>query len=81
MNALQTFSILIELAIAILGVTIWLQKKKSYGGYIFLTFAIYVFYDIARLWTLAVPELVLRIAFAISCMSMLIAVWRLYKTD
>jgi len=81
MNALQTFSILIELAIAILGVTMWLQKKKSYGGYIFLTFAIYVFYDIARLWTLGVPELVLRIFFAIATLSMLVVAWKLYKAD
>ncbi|MEI6455247.1 MAG: hypothetical protein WCO93_03075 [bacterium] len=81
MNALQTFSILIELAIAILGVTIWLQKKKAYGGFLFLTFAIYVFYDLARLWALSVPELILRISFAIATLSMLIAVWRLYKAD
>jgi hypothetical protein len=81
MNALQTFSILIELAIAILGVTIWLQKKKAYGGFIFLTFAIYVFYDLARLWALDVPEYFLRVSFAIATLSMLIAVWRLYKAD
>ena len=81
MNALQTFSILIELAVAILGVTIWLQKKKAYGGYIFLTFAIFVFYDLSKLWALAIPEMVLRIAFAVSCLSMLIAMWRLYKAD
>jgi hypothetical protein len=81
MNALQTFSILLELAIGILGVTIWLQKKKGYGGFVFLTYAIYVFYDLARLWDLTVPEPVLRISFCIATLSMLIAVWKLYKAD
>jgi len=81
MNALQTFSILLELAIAIIGVTIWLQKKKGYGGFFFLTYAIYVFYDLARLWEFTIPEPVLRISFAVATFSMLIAVWKLYKAD
>ena len=81
MNELQTLSILIELAVAILGLLIWFHKKKVYGGYIFLTFILYMVYDLAKLWSLAIPELILRILFAIASISILIAVWRLYKAD
>jgi len=81
MNALQTFSILVELAVAILGLIIWLQKKKIYGGYIFLAFIIFVFYDLAKLWGMDISELVLRILFAVACLSSLIGVWRLYKLE
>jgi len=81
MNTLQNVSILLELAVTILGLLIWLQKKKSYGAFIFLTFLLYMVYDASRLWSLAIPELVLRIIFAIASLSVLIAVWKLYKSE
>jgi len=81
MNALQNVSILLELAVTILGLLIWLQKKKSFGVYIFFTFLIYMVYDGCKLWSLAVPELVLRILFALASLSILIAVWKLYKSE
>lgn len=81
MNELQTFSILVELGIAILGLLIWFHKKKASGGYIFTTFCIYVFYDLSKLWSLNVPEIILRVLFALASVSMLIAVWKLYKKD
>jgi len=81
MNAIQNFSILLELAVAILGLLIWLQKKKTYGICIFITFILYMVYDGCRLWALEVPELVLRLMFAVATLSILVAVWRLYKTD
>jgi len=81
MNELQTLSILIEVAVAILGLLIWFHKRKACGGYIFLTFTIYMVYDLAKLWSLAIPELLLRILFAIASISILIAVWRLYRAD
>lgn len=81
MNALQNISILVELAISILGLLIWIQKKKSYGAFIFLTFILYVVYDTIRLWQLTVPELIVRIIFATASFSILIAVWMLYKAD
>lgn len=81
MNELQTLSILIELAISILGLLIWFQKKKSTGAFIFITFAIYVFYDLVKLWSIAVPELILRICFLLASLSILVAVWRMYKEE
>jgi hypothetical protein len=81
MDALQNISILLELAVSILGLLIWLQKKKSYGAFVFLTFLLYMVYDISRHWSLAIPEALLRIVFAVASLSILIAVWKLYKTD
>ncbi|MCX6281904.1 MAG: hypothetical protein NTU51_08070 [Bacteroidetes bacterium] len=81
MNAIQNVSILMELAVTILGLLIWLQKKKSYGAFIFLTFLLYMVYDACKLWTLAVPELILRIIFVVASLSILVAVWKLYKAD
>ena len=81
MNSIQNFSILIELAVAILGLLIWIQKRKVYGALIFLTFVLYMVWDISKLWSLAIPELLLRILFAIATISILIAVWKLYKTE
>ncbi len=81
MNALQNISILLELAVSILGLLIWLQKKKSYGAFIFLTFLLYMVYDACKLWSLAIPEFILSIIFAVASLSILLAVWKLYKTD
>ncbi len=79
METIQVFSIFIEFMIAILAVLMWIRKNKINGALIFLTYTIYVFYDTARLWSLDVPEPMLRIAFAVAAISMLIVVWRLYN--
>lgn len=81
MNELQTFSIILEMAVAILGLLLWLQRHKITGAYIFLTFSVYCFYDLVKLWGLGVPELILRISFAVASVSALIAVWRLYRNE
>lgn len=81
MNELQTFSILVELAVAIIGLLIWFHKKNVSGAYIFITFCFYASYNLVKLWNLEVPELILRILFAIASISMLIAMWKLYKKD
>ncbi len=81
MNELQTLSIIIEMAVAILGLLLWLQHRKIIGAYVFITFSVYVFYDLVKLWGLCVPELLLRILFAIASISALIAVWKLYRAE
>jgi hypothetical membrane protein len=81
MNSIQNFSILLELAVAILGLLIWIQKKKTFGALIFVTYVLYMVWDISKLWSLAIPELVLRILFAVASISILMAVWKLYKTE
>ena len=80
MNTLLIFSIILELAVAVLGLLIWLQKKQQYGLCIFITFTIYILYDISRNWPFGISETALRILFAIASLSILWGVWDIYKS-
>jgi len=79
MNILQLISICIEFAIVIISLMIAASRKKVYGYGFALTFAIYVFYDSARLFSVAIDETPLYILFFIATVSALISVWKLYK--
>lgn len=79
MNLLQLVSIVIESVIVVLALLIAVQRKKAYGFGFALTFAIYVFYDAARLYSLAVNETVLTVSFFVATVSMLWAVWLVYR--
>jgi hypothetical protein len=78
MVALQYISIVIEALIAMLGIMIALQKKKTYGWGIFLTFGIYVFYDFARLISLNISSNILYWSFFVATVSALWAVVSIY---
>lgn len=72
-------SILIEVIIAILGLMILLNKKKRYGLCFFITFAIYVVYDLARLMTWSISTNLLYVSFFIASVSALWGMWELYS--
>lgn len=76
---LQYLSILIEAAVAIIGLLIVFKKKKNYGWGIFLTFAIYVFYDFAKLVNYNINSDILYGIFFIASLSALWAVWMIFK--
>lgn len=79
MNILQLISIIIEFIIVIISLTIAIQKKKIYGYGFALTFAIYVFYDLARLFALSVNEILLYSLFFVATLSAAVSLWSLYK--
>lgn len=79
MKILHIVSILLEVLVAVLGVMLAAIKKKRYGFYIALTFAIYVFYDLVNFGDLNVPRNLTYLLFFISSASILWAVWRIYK--
>jgi hypothetical protein len=79
MNTLQSVSILLEIVVALLGIMLATVKKKKYGWCITLTFAIYVFYDLAHFFALKVSQSLLHLLFFIATISILWVVWRLYK--
>ncbi len=56
-----------------------LVQKKKYGYGIFLTFAIYVFYDLAKLVNYSINSDILYGIFFIASLSALWAVWMIYK--
>jgi len=79
LETLQYISIIIEAIIAILGLIIVFQRKKKYGWGIFITFAIYVYYDFAKLAGYRVSNDILYVMFFIATLLMLGVVWILYK--
>jgi len=76
----QYLSIIIEAVIAIFGVIIVVQKKKRYGWGFFVTFAIYVFYDLSKLIPLNLSTMVLYPLFFIATLSILWSVWMIYRS-
>ena len=78
MEFLQYISILIELAIAVLGI-IMIFKKKSYGWFFLVTFGIYVSYDFIRLRGMTISLDILYILFFIATISALILAWKIYR--
>ena len=79
LESLQSISIAVELMIAILGLSILVKKKKVYGFGIFLTFAIYVFYDYAKLNSISISNNILYVLFFVASLSMFWVVIKLYK--
>lgn len=79
MNTMQLISIIIEAAVVAISLMIAIKKKKIYGYGFALTFLIYVFYDLSRLFALNIPELVLTVLFFIATVSILLSLIKLYK--
>jgi len=78
-KTLQYISIFIELIIALFGLLITIKNKKSYGLGIFLTFSIYVFYDLVKLIPLNFPRDSLYLIFFVSTLSILWVVLKLFN--
>jgi len=76
---IQYVSIFIEVLIAVLGLLIVFQKKKIYGWGIFLTFAIYIIYDLAKLNVFIIFDAYLYLLFFIASISALWAVFEIYR--
>jgi hypothetical protein len=76
---LQPVSIAIELLIFALGLILALQKKKIFGWFIALTFGIYFFYDLFRFLDAAISPDLLSVLFFVASLSILCAVWLIYR--
>jgi len=77
-NLLQTLAVLIEVAIAAVAVLIAVQNKKTCGWFIAITFALFVVFDIGRIFLVPIPDDIHSIIFLLACGSMLYAVWLMY---
>ncbi len=76
---LQYVSVAVEGVIAAMGLVVALKQKRSFGYGIFLTFIIYVFYDLARLTSFEVSNDILYPVFFVATLSMLWVVILIYK--
>lgn len=78
-DILQLIAVLVECAVTVLSVLIAVRNKKVYGWFIAVTFALFVLFDIARIFLLPLSNEVHALIFLVACGSMLYAVWLLYK--
>ncbi len=78
MDVLPTISIILEVVVAALGVALAVYRKKAYGWFIALTFALYVFYDLANLVSLNISRDLLYLLFFAATVSILWAVWSIF---
>ena len=78
---LQYGSIILETLIALMGLFIAIRKKRFFGYGIFLTFTIYVFYDLIKLIPLDISNIILYPMFFVATLSILWAVIQIYKEN
>lgn len=76
---IQYLSILIEFVVAILGLLIVFQKKMAFGWFLFITFGIYVFYDLAKFSGLVVSSSLLYVLFFLASVSALFLALAVYR--
>ncbi|MDD1687507.1 hypothetical protein [Methanoregula sp.] len=78
-GTIQLVATLIEVIIAVVAVLIAVQKKKFYGWFIAITFALFVLFDIARIFALEVSAERHALVLLVACISMLCAGWLMWK--
>jgi uncharacterized membrane protein len=79
MNPLDLASLFLECLVVLLALMVAISKKRGYGCLIALTFAIYVLYDATRFLSLSVNQNLTSILFLVASLSILWAVWLIYK--
>jgi len=79
MNIIPIVSIFLEFVIAVLALIIAFRKRPYMLGFA-ITFGIYVYYDLARLYAWAVSEAVLSVAFLIATLAALVSMIGILKT-
>jgi len=79
-GTIQLAATLIEVAIAVIACLIAWKKKQAYGWFIGITFGLFVIFDIARIFALDVSADRHALVLLIACLSMLYAVYLIWKT-
>ncbi len=78
MRTLQLISIALELSIAVLAALSALKHRSYLWGFV-ITFGVYVYYDLAKLYTWDNFGEYLPVLFFIATVSALVSVWGIYK--
>nr|WP_319377490.1 hypothetical protein [uncultured Methanoregula sp.] len=78
-DVIQVIAIITELAVAILALLVAWKRKKMYGGFIAITFALFVIFDIDRILALNILPGLHAVIFLAACLSMLYAVWLMWQ--
>jgi hypothetical protein len=77
----QILAILVECAIAGIALLIAVRNKKVYGWFIAATFALFVLFDISRVFAVAVFPDIHALVFLVACVLMLYGTWLLYQEN
>jgi len=75
---LQIIAVVLEAVVTIVAVIIATKKRRVYGWGIAITFGLFVFFDVFRIFSLPVPESFHAFIFLVACASMVYAVWLMY---
>ncbi len=78
-GTIQLTATFIEVAIAVIACLIAWKKKKIYGWFIGITFGLFVIFDTARIFALDVSADQHALILLIACLSMLYAVYLIWK--
>lgn len=78
-GTIQLAATLIEVVITLGAFLIAWKKKKLWGGFIAITFALFVLFDISRIFALEVSAEWHALVLLIACLSMLAAIWMIGK--
>ncbi len=80
MSDIQMVSIVLEAIVVFLCLAALFKGKKYMAGFA-VTFAVYVFYDIARLVNASIPEPYLEGAFFVATVCALLSAWQIYSNE
>jgi hypothetical protein len=78
-DSVQMIATLVEVVIAVLALFVAWQKKKMYCGFVAITFALFVIFDIGRIFAIDVSPDLHAVIFLLACLSMLYAVWLMWQ--
>lgn len=76
---IQLAATLVEIVIACISFLIAWKRKKQYGYFIGITFALFVLFDLSRIFSLEVSAERHALVLLVACLSMAWAMWLLWK--
>lgn len=76
---IQLAATLVEIVVACTAFLIAWKRKKQYGWFIGITFALFVLFDISRIFALEVSAERHALVLLMACLSMACAMWLLWK--
>jgi len=78
-DLIQIIAILIECAVVVVAALIATRKKKVYGWFIALTFALFALFDVIRIVFMYGLSGIHAGLLLVACASMMYAVWLMYR--
>jgi len=80
-GTIQLIASLAEVIVALIGVLIAVQKKKTFGWFVGITFGLLVVFNLARIFALEVSAELYALVFLIACISMVYAMWLMWTEE